>query len=206
MCQVIKGNAAHDQWCSPSSLIIIVHSAITLLIRHLYCCNIAKSAFQHSATSIVSLRNLLFKNLLVIQRTTHMPNHQRILLNTSNSIWHCSHSSTAAHYSYHQPVKSKTILSTTNYWSWHSSRDMLIKGLTYAKTLRVFLDIKGITQSNVVSVIKRLLVIKYSSHHCQDCHLNAPKDFICLCTLPCVYCCYCHLNKTCKQYCNIADQ
>ena len=27
MCQVIKGNAVHDQCCSPSSLIIIVHSA-----------------------------------------------------------------------------------------------------------------------------------------------------------------------------------
>ena len=54
-CSTCQGDAAHDQCCSPSSLIIIVHSAVTLLIRHLYCCNIAKSAFQHSATSIISL-------------------------------------------------------------------------------------------------------------------------------------------------------
>ena len=55
MCQVIKENAAHDQCCSLSSLIIIVHSAVTLLIRHLYCCNIAKSALQHSATDMPRL-------------------------------------------------------------------------------------------------------------------------------------------------------
>ena len=54
-CSTCQGDAAHDQCCSPSSLIIIDHSAVTLLIRHLYCCNIAKSAFQHSATSIISL-------------------------------------------------------------------------------------------------------------------------------------------------------